>query len=55
MSMTFKAGNATIHRIVEMECGFTPALEFLPSLPRSAIGKVLKRELRDQFAGLVKD
>jgi acyl-coenzyme A synthetase/AMP-(fatty) acid ligase len=31
------------------------ALEFLPSLPRSAIGKVLKRELRDQFAGLVKD
>jgi acyl-CoA synthetase (AMP-forming)/AMP-acid ligase II len=25
------------------------------SLPRSAIGKVLKRELRDQFAGLVKD
>ena len=31
------------------------ALEVLPSLPRSAIGKVLKRELRDQFAGLVKD
>jgi len=31
------------------------ALELLPSLPRSAIGKVLKRELRDQFAGLVKD
>jgi len=31
------------------------ALEFVPSLPRSAIGKVLKRELRDQFAGLVKD
>jgi long-chain acyl-CoA synthetase len=30
------------------------ALELLPSLPRSAIGKVLKRELRDQFAGLVK-
>jgi glyoxylase-like metal-dependent hydrolase (beta-lactamase superfamily II) len=22
----------TIHRIVEMECGFTPALEFLPQL-----------------------
>ena len=32
MSMTFKAGDATIHRIVEMECGFTPALEFLPNL-----------------------
>jgi acyl-CoA synthetase (AMP-forming)/AMP-acid ligase II len=30
------------------------ALELLPALPRSAIGKVLKRELRDQFAGLVK-
>ena len=32
MSMTFKAGDATIHRIIEMECGFTPALEFLPNL-----------------------
>jgi len=32
MSMTFKAGDATIHRIIEMECGFTPALEFLPPL-----------------------
>jgi long-chain acyl-CoA synthetase len=31
------------------------ALELLPSLPRSAIGKVLKRELRDQYSGLVKD
>jgi len=31
------------------------ALEIISSLPRSAIGKVLKRELRDQFAGLVKD
>ncbi len=31
------------------------ALELLPSLPRSAIGKVLKRELRDQYAYLVKD
>jgi long-chain acyl-CoA synthetase len=26
------------------------ALEIVPSLPRSAIGKVLKRELRDQYA-----
>src|SRR6185437_3176839 len=32
MSMMFKAGDMTIHRIVEMECGFTPALEFLPNL-----------------------
>ena len=31
------------------------ALEILPRLPRSAIGKVLKRELRDQWAHLVKD
>jgi acyl-CoA synthetase (AMP-forming)/AMP-acid ligase II len=29
------------------------ALEVLPSLPRSAIGKVLKRELREQYAGMV--
>jgi glyoxylase-like metal-dependent hydrolase (beta-lactamase superfamily II) len=32
MSMTFKVGGMTVHRIVEMECGFTPALEFLPGL-----------------------
>jgi acyl-CoA synthetase (AMP-forming)/AMP-acid ligase II len=31
------------------------ALEVVDSLPRSAIGKVLKRELRDQFSHLVKD
>ena len=35
--MTFKAGNATIHRIVEMECGFTPALEFLPNLTKDVL------------------
>jgi long-chain acyl-CoA synthetase len=27
------------------------AVEIVPALPRSAIGKVLKRELRDGFAG----
>jgi glyoxylase-like metal-dependent hydrolase (beta-lactamase superfamily II) len=32
MSMTFKVGDMTMHRIIEMECGFTPALEFLPTL-----------------------
>ncbi len=32
MTMTFKVGDMTIHRIIEMECGFTPALEFLPKL-----------------------
>jgi len=37
MSMTFKAGNATIHRIIEMECGFTPVLEFLPTLKKELL------------------
>jgi glyoxylase-like metal-dependent hydrolase (beta-lactamase superfamily II) len=32
MANTFRVGDMTIHRIVEMECGFTPALEFLPDL-----------------------
>ena len=32
MSNTFTVGDMTIHRIVEMETGFTPALEFLPGL-----------------------
>jgi hypothetical protein len=29
---TFKVGDTTVHRIIEMEVGFTPALEFLPKL-----------------------
>ena len=29
---TFKIGDTIVHRIIEMECGFTPALEFLPGL-----------------------
>jgi glyoxylase-like metal-dependent hydrolase (beta-lactamase superfamily II) len=37
MSMTFKAGEATIHRIIEMEVGFTPALEFLPNLTKEML------------------
>ena len=32
MSNTFRVGDMTVHRIIEMECGFTPALEFLPGL-----------------------
>ncbi|MGQ0685810.1 MBL fold metallo-hydrolase [Bradyrhizobium sp.] len=32
MSLTFTAGDITIHRIVEQETGFLPALDFLPSL-----------------------
>ena len=39
MSMTFKAGDATIHRIIEMECGFTPALEFLPNLTKERLAE----------------
>jgi len=37
MSLTFKAGDMTIHRIIEMECGFTPALEFLPKLTKEQL------------------
>src|SRR5580698_3345723 len=37
MSMTFKAGASTIHRIIEMEVGFTPALEFLPNLTKKEL------------------
>ena len=29
---TFKLGDMTVHRIIEMESGFTPALEFLPTM-----------------------
>ncbi|PPQ34637.1 MBL fold metallo-hydrolase [Rhodopila globiformis] len=29
---TFNIGGMTVHRIIEMECGLTPALEFLPKL-----------------------
>lgn len=32
MSLTFKAGDLTIHRIIEQETTFLPALEFLPAL-----------------------
>jgi len=32
MSNSFRVGDMTVHRIIEMECGFTPALEFLPGL-----------------------
>src|SRR4051794_9971606 len=37
MSMTFKAGDATIHRIIEMECGLRSALEFLPTLSKDVL------------------
>ena len=31
-TQTFKIGDTIVHRIIEMECGFTPALEFLPKM-----------------------
>ena len=31
-TQTFRIGDTIVHRIIEMECGFTPALEFLPKL-----------------------
>jgi len=37
MSLMFKAGDMTVHRIIEMECGFTPALEFLPDLKKEVL------------------
>ena len=37
MTTTFRIGELTIHRIVEMECGFSPALEFLPTLSRELL------------------
>ena len=47
MANTFKVGDLTIHRIVEMETGFTPALEFLPGLtPERAGGEPLLAEAR---------
>src|SRR2546423_8240441 len=34
MRTSFTVNDMTIHRIVEQEAGFTPILEFLPSLSR---------------------
>ncbi len=31
-TQTFRIGDIVVHRVIEMECGFTPALEFLPKL-----------------------
>ena len=41
MANTFKVGDLTIHRIVEMECGFTPALEFLPDLKPEVLAEAI--------------
>lgn len=39
MTTTFRIGDLTIHRIVEMECGFSPALEFLPNLTKELLAE----------------
>ena len=36
---TFRIGDTIVHRIIEMECGFTPALEFLPTLTPEALAE----------------
>ncbi|HET6307470.1 MAG TPA: MBL fold metallo-hydrolase [Rhodopila sp.] len=36
---TFTIGDTIVHRIIEMECGFTPALEFLPTLTPEALAE----------------
>ena len=37
MRTSFTVNDMTIHRIVEQEAGFTPILEFLPSLSRELL------------------
>lgn len=37
MSNSFKVGDITIHRIVEMECGLSPAQTFLPTLTKERL------------------
>src|SRR5262249_60697800 len=37
MRTNFTVNDMTIHRIVEQEAGFTPILEFLPSLSRDLL------------------
>ena len=56
--VVLKAGAEALREWANARVGKTQrlaALQLAPALPRSAIGKVLKRELRDQYARLVKD
>ena len=41
MSFRIEIGNSTIHRIVEQESGFTPMLDFLPTLSKETLGENL--------------
>jgi len=39
MSLKFSVGDLTIHRIIEQETTFLPALEMLPNLAPEAVGR----------------
>src|SRR6267154_3613058 len=41
MRTSFSVNDMTIHRIVEQESGFTPMLDFLPTLSKEALGENL--------------
>src|SRR5437762_4236992 len=41
MRTSFSANDMTIHRIVEQESGFTPMLDFLPTLSKETLGENL--------------
>src|SRR3981189_2723229 len=41
MRTSFSVNDMTIHRIVEQESGFTPMLDFLPTLSKETLGEDL--------------
>src|SRR5512143_874998 len=41
MRTSFSVNDMTIHRIVEQEAGFTPMLDFLPTLSKETLGENL--------------
>ena len=41
MRTSFSVDDMTIHRIVEQESGFTPMLDFLPTLSKETLGENL--------------
>ncbi len=43
MRTSFTVNDMTIHRIVEQEAGFTPILDFLPSLTQGTLGREPRR------------
>src|ERR671931_2243373 len=41
MRTSFSVNDMTIHRIIEQESGFTPMLDFLPTLSKETLGENL--------------